>query len=308
MEREASMDLRQLDYFVHVAELGSFTKAASLLGIAQPALSRQVRSLELELAQTLLYRNGRGVSPTEAGKRLLAHGRGILQQVERAREEVGELKDAPVGHVVVGLPPSVARILAVPLVREFRRRYPRGSIGIVEGLTVYMQEWLMMGRVELALLYNPVPSPQIEVMPFLEEDMHLIRPRADRRFSGTGPIALRELPGHPLIIPSRPHAIRMHVETQLAHLGLKPSIALEIDGVAAILDLVAEGHGYAVLPINSIRSAGRKAGLTAHPIHRPRLRSKLALAVPAQRAATPLARATQSLMRECGLKILRPAA
>src|SRR5450830_468852 len=75
------MDLKQLEYFVRVAELGSFTRAAIALDVAQPALGRQVRLLEVELRQNLLTRNGRGALPTEAGKLLLAHGRGILHQV-----------------------------------------------------------------------------------------------------------------------------------------------------------------------------------------------------------------------------------
>src|SRR6476661_9282295 len=105
------MDLRQLEYFVRVAELGSFTRAAIELDVAQPALSRQVRLLEVELRQTLLTRNGRGAVPTEAGKLLLAHGRGILHQVERARDELDRLRGGVAGRVALGLPNSLARVL-----------------------------------------------------------------------------------------------------------------------------------------------------------------------------------------------------
>ena len=101
------MDLKQIEYFVRVAELGSFTRAAVVLNIAQPALSRQVRLLEVELRQNLLVRNGRGAVPTEAGKVLLEHGRGILHQVERAREELGRVRGALAGRVAIGLPTSV---------------------------------------------------------------------------------------------------------------------------------------------------------------------------------------------------------
>ena len=104
------MDLKQLEYFVRVAELGSFTRAAVALDVAQPALSRQVRQLEVELRQNLLIRNGRGAAPTEAGKLLLEHGRGILHQVERAREELGRVRGALAGRVAIGLPPSVGKV------------------------------------------------------------------------------------------------------------------------------------------------------------------------------------------------------
>lgn len=298
------MDLKQIEYFVHVAELGSFTKAAALLAVAQPALSRQVRSLEVELEQTLLYRNGRGVSPTEAGKRLLAHGRGILQQVDRARAEIEDVKGAPVGHVVVGVPPSVGKMLTVPLVGAFQARLPRATLGIVEGLTTYVTEWLLMGRVDVAMLYNPVPSPAIEILPLLEEQLYLIGPEAR---GAARPVPVRELAAVPLIIPSRPHAIRMQVETLLANLGLKPHVALEIDGVPAILDLVHQGYGHAVLPLNAVRGDGPRRRLHARPIVEPRLKSVLALAISSQRPTTPLTRRTLELIREVGPRVLRAA-
>ena len=156
------MDLRQLEYFVRIAELGSFTRAASMLGVAQPALSRQVRLLEVELRQSLLLRNGRGVTTTEAGKVLLEHGRGILHQVERAREDLGRVGGTLAGRVAVGLPPTVARMMAVELTREFRRRLPQAALSISEGLSVSMQERLIAGRLDIALLYNPTPSPDFE--------------------------------------------------------------------------------------------------------------------------------------------------
>ena len=109
------MDLKQLSYFVRVAELGSFTKAAQLLDTTQPALSRLIRMLEVDLRQTLLVRNGRGAVPTEAGQVLLEHGRGILHQVQRAREDLGTVRGGLAGRVAIGLPPSLARVFAVPL-------------------------------------------------------------------------------------------------------------------------------------------------------------------------------------------------
>ena len=170
----------------------SSTSAASaaparLLGIAQPAISRQIRSLEVELRQNLLLRNGRGATPTEAGKRLLEHARGILQQVDRARREVDETKDAPVGHVVVGLPPTVARHLTLPVVREFRQRYPGGSLSIVEGLSATIHEWLLVGRVDVGVVYNPVASPAVDARPLLEEQLCLISVKRKGRRAAHAP-------------------------------------------------------------------------------------------------------------------------
>src|SRR4029453_18508883 len=105
------MDWRQSEYFVRVAELGSFTRAAAALDIAQPALSRQVRLLEVELRQNLLIRNGRGVTTTEAGKLLLEHGRGLLHQFANAKKELARRRGAEESHIALGVPPSLSRIL-----------------------------------------------------------------------------------------------------------------------------------------------------------------------------------------------------
>ncbi|CAG0952272.1 HTH-type transcriptional regulator CynR [Burkholderiales bacterium] len=290
------MDIRQLEYFVAVVDLGGFSRASRLLGVAQPAISRQVRGLEVELRQALLLRNGRGAVPTEAGRRLLDHARSILQQVERARREVDEVKGAPVGHVAIGLPPTLAITLTATIVREFRRRYPRATVSIVEGLSVNIHEWVVVGRADVGVLHNPPPSPAIELSPLLDEDLCLIGPRTARRTASA--VRLRDLPDYALIIPSRPHAIRALVEARLAALGLRPQVALEIDAIGAILELVAEGQGHAVLSRRAMQSAeiGRK--LVARPIVQPALRSSLSIAVSAQRPSTPVQEAAVALIEE----------
>jgi len=148
------MDLKQLEYFVHVAEFGSFTRSSRYLKVAQPALSRQVRALEVELRQTLFKRNGRGVTLTEPGQRLLEHARGIVQQVQRARLDLEQQRGALSGRLVIGLPPSVSRVLTGPLVRAFRERFPNAAFSIVEGLSDHLMERLAVGRVDFALVYS----------------------------------------------------------------------------------------------------------------------------------------------------------
>jgi LysR family nitrogen assimilation transcriptional regulator len=293
------MDLKQLEYFVRVAELGSFTRAAIALDVAQPALSRQVRLLEVELRQTLLVRNGRGATPTEAGKLLLAHGRGILHQVERAKEELGRVRGALAGRVAIGLPPSLARVLAVPLTRAFRAQLPQASLSISEGLSTNMQEWLLTGRLDIAVLYNAQPVPEIEIQPLLEEDLWLVqqRPPGLSEDPPPAPMPLRELAEVPLIIPSRPNAIRMQVETELANIGCRPIVALEIDGVSAILDLVADGAGAALLSRNAVASSIKPSAYRLRGIT-PALRTRLSLATSSQRPATLTQQQTLALIAQ----------
>lgn len=299
------MDVRQLDYFAHVADAGSFSRAARLLSVAQPALSRQIRALEVELRQTLFLRNGRGVTLTPAGTLLLAHARGILQQVQRARAEIDESRSAPVGRVALGVPPSVGRVLSGPLVAEFRRRFPRAAITIAEGLTVHILEWLSMGRVDVGIVYNPPPSASVELRPFVEQPLCLIGPDHKRLSGAAAQVALRHLPKYPLIIPTRPHTIRMLVESRLSALGLKPVIALEIDGIRAILDLVARRHGYAVLPRHALIEAGIGSRLSARPIVRPALHSVMAVATSPQRPLTHMVQEMITLLQSLGPPLLK---
>lgn len=298
------MDLKQLEYFVRVAELGSFTRASIALDIAQPALSRQVRLLEVELRQNLLVRNGRGVTVTEAGKVLLEHSRGVLHQIERIREELSRVRGTPSGRVAVGLPPSLSRVLTVPITREFRTRMPDATLSITEGLSVTMRESLMNGRLDIALLYNAVPSTDIDLFPLLDEPLFFVQ-RADQ--AAADPIPLREIAQHPLVIPSRPNALRMLVETELANLGCRPRIALEIDGVAAILGLVADGMGSAVLSMNAVVTSAKASQFVVRPITEPGLHSKLSMAVSSRRPTTGTQQAMLELLQETTTKLIEHA-
>ncbi len=302
------MDFKQIQYFVQVAELGSFTRAASVLAVAQPALSRQVRALEVELRQPLFERNGRGVTLTDAGTRLLAHGRGILQQLQRARQDLQEQRGAASGLLSVGLPPSLSRSLTAPLVESFRQRFPRATLSVVEGLSTYTLEWLQQGRVDCAVVYNATPTPAIDLLPVLQEPLFLVsarprsvKPASQREAPLSPPLTLTQLAALPLVIPSRPHALRMRLETVLAQGGLKPRVELEIESVPAMLDLVQRHALHAVLSRNAVLSSGQAGALWMRPVSlggRQRLSTSLWLATSAQRPRGPLLEQASALLVE----------
>lgn len=306
------MDLKQLSYFVRVAELGSFTRAAHALGVAQPALSRQVRLLEVELRQNLLQRNGRGAVPTEAGVLLLEHGRGILRQVERAQEELARLRGGLSGRVALGLPPSMARALAVPLMRTLAQELPEARLAIMEGLSTSMQEQLITGRLDLALLYNAQATHGIELSALGREQLVLVRPRADQALAapdGTD-VPIADAARLPLVIPTRPNAIRMHVEARMAAAGCRPRVALEIDGVRAILDLVEGGAGCAILSQLAVASYPRPGAFHVHRIVQPDsqpLSIPIHTAQSALRPATPTQQAVLALVCRMASAHLEPA-
>ena len=296
------MDVKQLSYFVRVAELGSFTRASIVLDIAQPALSRQVRLLEVELRQNLLVRNGRGITLTEAGKVLLEHSRGVLHQMERLREELSRVRGSLAGRVAIGLPPTLGRILAVPVTREFKHLMPDASLSITEGLSKTMQEALMTGQLDIALLYNAFPSPGIELRPVLQDELLLVQGCKDA-IADTS-INLKDIAQYPLIIPGRPNAVRMHVETALLNIGVQPRIAMEVDGVATILDLVADGVGSAVLSRHAVLTAAQPERFVTCQITNPGLFPLLSVATSADRPATSTQQATLELLERIAREVL----
>jgi LysR family nitrogen assimilation transcriptional regulator len=298
------VDFKQIAYFVQVAELGSFTRASTVLKVAQPALSRQVRALEVELHQPLFDRNGRGVTLTPAGQTLLAHGRGILQQVERARQDLMDQRGAASGLMSIGLPPSIGRTLTAPLVEAFRSRFPKATLTMVEGLSTYTLEWLLQGRIDCAVVYNATPLAAIDLLPVLQERLYLVSARGSRRATSLigRAVRLADVAARELVIPSRPHAIRMRLETALAEAGLKPRVSLEIESVPAILDLVSRHPLHAVLSLNALRGHERESAYTAQPIvgadGKVPLVTGLWIATSSQRPRGPLLDQAVSLLAE----------
>jgi LysR family transcriptional regulator, nitrogen assimilation regulatory protein len=291
------MNLKQLEYFVHVAELGSFSKAAQVLDIAQPALSRQVRGLETELRENLFLRNGRGVALTDAGKRLFDHGLAILQLVSHAREDLGASRDEPVGRVTVGLPPSMGRQLTLPLIDRFKKQFPSARLAIVEGLSTHIVEWIMTGRVDIGLAYNPQTQPGLEIMPLLEEPLGLVSFAAKGRAPrASQTLPMKELPQYPLILPERAHAMRRLLETQAALAGIKLDIAWEVSSIPSIIDLVCAGYGHAVLTRSGVAASARAGELTVRRLTDPTPLSVLCLVNSAHRRPTPLIQRTQPLL------------
>ena len=315
------MDLKQLEYFVRVAELGSFTRASIALNIAQPALSRQIRLLEVELRQSLLTRNGRGALPTEAGNLLLKHGRGILHQVEVAREELGAVRGALAGRVSIGLPPSLSRLITVPLTLAFRRQLPQAHLTLTEGFSVLMYEGLRVGNLDVSVLYNAVHSPEVEMTTLHTEELVLISRRTDGKTgaatakSGAStsealrkhqPISLAEVAELPLILPSRPNAFRILIENEMISIGRKPQVTLEVDGLNAILSLVKEGMGHAVLPSYTLSNFDDPAPFTVRSIHSPRIMSQLMLVRSARRPSTETQKRAIDVVKAVLVEAMKP--
>jgi LysR family transcriptional regulator, nitrogen assimilation regulatory protein len=289
------MNLRQIESFIHVAESGSFSRASAIVGLTQPAVSRQVGSLERELQLRLLHRNGRGVVLTDAGHRFLVYARGILHQLEGARHAVTGNEADLTGKVAIGLPPSLGQVLTVPVVTAFRARYPGAELAIMEALSVPLQERLLAGRLDTAVVHNPTPSPLLTIEPMLTESLCLLSPAPG--------VSSRAVPFHTLeqfelIFPGAPHPIRSSVEAEAQRRGMKLRVVLEIDAIGMSLQLVAQGFGHTVVPYNVLRAGMSGPGIVSRPIVRPSLGSTVALVTPARRPTTILADGVAEILRQ----------
>ena len=291
------MNLKQIEYFVRIAELGSITKAATLLSVAQPSLSKQVRQLETELRQHLLIRNGRGVSLTEEGAVFLKHAKGVLDQLDRARHEINDIKGSPIGKVVVGAPSTAGKGLIARLVAEYKQRFPKATLEIIEAKSWSIYEWLLSGRIDIGLLYDPRPSPLIETIPVIQEEAFLISSPSSVSLPKSAVVALKQLEKFPLILPSYPHTMRILLETAAARAGIKLDVVLQVEGASFILELVDQGFGCTVLARHILEESNLIKRLQSNAIVRPRLSRTLAIAMSSQRPVTHLARETAGMIR-----------
>jgi LysR family nitrogen assimilation transcriptional regulator len=288
------MDLKQLEYFITVVEKGSFSKAAIYLNLAQPSISRKVALLEDELGQRLLERTGRGVRPTEAGQTLLVHAKLMIDTAAAATFQIKEMSTAVSGKVIVGLPHRVAEGLCVPLVHEFRKRMPHAMISVVEGLSVSLRDGLINGRIDLAVLFDPPPTPLLSYEKLMREKLILIAPD---HYPLKSQISMAELANFPMILPGQSNPIRNLVEAVLLPLNISLNIIAEVGAVYTALKLVESGVGCSILPESALKHK-HTSNLKSTQIGPPVMRNLLVLATPKSRPSNKLQQETAKLLRE----------
>lgn len=240
------MELRQLRYFVRVVELGSFSQAAASLGVVTSALSQQVSKLEGELSTRLLQRVSTGVRPTDAG---LAFWRQAQLALRHADDAVLAAQTARLsGHVSVGLPPSTASVLGLPLMQAMRERYPELRLHLVESLSGHLAQMLNARQLDLAVLFQVDAARRWSVQPLLEERLFVIGERALAGLPTGRSARLASLTELPLVLPSAPHNLRSVVDAAFVRAKCLPRVVIEIDGLALLMDAVAAGLGATIQP------------------------------------------------------------
>lgn len=289
------MDLRQLRYFTRVVESGSFSKAAGLLHVAQPALSQHVRHMEEELGVQLLHRGAQGVTATEAGERLLRHSKRILSEFAELADAVRGAAVAPRGDVRFGMPGTVGERLAAPLIEAARERYPEVRIRVVEAMSGYILDWIKRGEVDLAMIYATSDPRGLAVHHGLSEEICLFAAADTAGLPAGSDVALEDVAALPLVLPGQSHGLRQLID-EAAHvrrLSFEP--AVEIDSYSQIKKLVARGLGFGLLPRMAVEAEERSGVFRVWRVTQPTISRKVYLAYSTERPLLTAPRAIGQL-------------
>ena len=254
------MDFRQIRTFRSVAELGSLSKAADKLRIAQPALSRQIKLLEHELRTELFTRSGRGMVLTEAGRILLSRTAGIVRQIDQIRDDIQSAAGAPSGRVVLGLVPTVSCVLSTRLAQRTVETYPGISLCIVESYSGHLIEWLHRGEMDLAIIYGPSADLHLHLQSLGRDQIVAVGPRGSG-LARKKEVAMDWLLRQKLVLPSHSHGLRALIERSAAKKKLQLDVQLEADSFRVLTSLVEAGLGYTLLPPSSVRGEIRERRL-----------------------------------------------
>lgn len=289
------MELRQLKYFVAVAEEASFTKAAARLHVAQPGVSAQVRQLERELGQDLLDRSVRTVRLTEVGAAVLRYARAALEAAAGARLAVDEFTGLVRGHVAVGMVVACSSLDLTNLLADFHRDHPAVEITLAEANSDQLVDALQTGELDLAFIGLAAATPPgIEIRVVADEPLVAAVSRSDA-LAGAKTTTLEAIRDRALVSLPRGTGLRSCIDDACATAGFQPRIALEASNLAVLAQLAGRGLGVAIVP-ESVAHA-HATELHSITITRPQMRGRLALAWRAEGPISPAARALISRAR-----------
>ena len=265
------MDIRQLRYFVQIVDLKSFSRAAEVLHVAQPALGTQIRKLEDELQVELLVRHSRGVEPTPAGILLKERATEILHHLDDAKRAVQALS-GPARHIInFGVTPSTNPSLVIDIIRLISIEMPNTQLIIHEAMNNTLLEWLKAGVVDLALIYLAGnQSNEFTIDDLMEEDAVFVQ-RRSAETSESSTIPLTEVCQQPLVMPSKPHHLRGLLQSAADRAGLKLDIVYEMQSLGTTLEMVEREIVSTVLPFGAVARHVATGRLSARTVTEPRL-------------------------------------
>lgn len=287
--RRQKIELKQLRYFVRIVDLGSLSRAAGDVHIAQSALSQHVATLEREFNTPLLLRSARGVVPTEAGKQLYRHAQLLLQQAEQARASVSNCTSEPSGPVSFGMPLSLAAKLAYPIFDAVWQQHPLVRLQVHEGASGTILEWIKSGRLSLGLAFDDGNLDGLDATPVMEERLFLVlSPRSP--LSRRKVVSLAEVQQLSLVMPMPGQGVRPCLERAMVREGMVLSqVVAEANSLHLLKQAVESGLAHTVLGWSSVADEIAAGKLAAVQIVRPSVQLTSALCMPATSAWTQTA-------------------
>ncbi|EXJ13701.1 LysR family transcriptional regulator [Imhoffiella purpurea] len=285
------MDSKLLKCFLHVLDAGGLTPASERLHLTQSALSRQLKQLESGLGAELFQRTGRGLVPTEAGRQLERRARPLMAELERLASDIASAGQEVAGSLAIAVPPSVGSALPANLVHRYRALYPQVRLRIASALSGAIQDGLLQGRLDLGLVHHPLTSAGLQHETLWRERLWLVADSAAGLDPGI-PVPLGEALTGPMVLTGSRHGLRVLVEGQAAGLGLALDVAIEVDSLRIMLELVALGLGRTLLPYRAIEPELGAGRIGAAPVVSPEMERVTVLAWPSGR---PLSRAAEAM-------------
>jgi DNA-binding transcriptional LysR family regulator len=289
------VELRTLQAFVEVVRTGGFSRAGATLHLAQPTVSKAVKSLEEDLGQPLLVREGRRVSLTDAGRVAFERARAILAAVRGLEDEVGEVGAVRRGHLRLGIPPMVGAAVFPPVLGDFRAAYPGVTLELREVGARSVEALVLEGEVEAGATLLPTDREAFEVLPLLRDVLravvHPSNPLARRRA-----VSLRDLEQTPFVLYREDFALHGRILAACRRAGFTPRIASESSQWDFMANMVAADVGVALLPSTICRRLDR-AQVKVLSLAQPELRWDLALVWKRGRHLPPAARAFLEVAR-----------
>ncbi|WAU81656.1 LysR family transcriptional regulator [Streptomyces sp. Qhu-G9] len=293
------MELRHLQHFVAVAEDQHFTRAAERLMVSQSGLSASIRALERELRAPLFVRTTRRVTLTEAGRALLTEAERILAQVRAAEDAVAAVQGVLRGLLSVGTEQCIAGVPVAQLLAAFRRQHPDVEIRLRQAGSGALAEDVAAGRLDLAFAVTTrADTEQLRCLPLTSEPMTVLC-HPSHRLAGGGPVTPDELGGESFVDFHPDWGPRRTTDAAFAAAGVHRTVALEVNDVHSLLDLVEEGLGIAVVPRHF---AHKRQALPALALKADAETPYETVAMlPPPEATSPAARALMSLLETGGL-------
>ncbi|HYF95742.1 MAG TPA: LysR family transcriptional regulator [Symbiobacteriaceae bacterium] len=247
------MILQHLITFCRVVETGGFSRAGELVGLSQPAVTRQVAALEADLGTPLLDRSSRQFRLTPAGELVYERARRLAAGVSELREAVSDLVDHDRGRVSIGAVTTVGVGILPPILSDFARRYPAVRVTVKAGRTAEALERVLQGEIDMAITPNPVTHPRLKSIPLCTDPVVLVC-SPERKATLPDPVPLEQLSQEPMITFQAPSRFRTFVDAIFEQHGIYPNITMEFDSHEAVRLMVEMGFGLAMVPRSGVDS------------------------------------------------------